>query len=510
MTEIQTLHDVELELQRRETEDPLGLIYKPHEKQIECHRSRKPLTIVLGGNRVGKTWYAVAESLYHATGRSTWAQVTKPPATIWYVMPSLTMFRRTVLPVLRKLAPRDAIRLTQTGDIITKHDHVVRFKNGSEIHFVSADMRQRRLQGAKIDLVIMDETPDETVFEELQARVFDNKGRIILVFSPIDAKTYWVRDKLYIPWNAGDRLDIDFIMMPIADRQGNPLVPFYTREDIERAERQWPDPSVRAARMYGEFITRTGIVYRSFDTDVHLVRPFKIPDEYARWFVCDPQYHRFATLFFAADDIGHYYITDELFSQDDNLASRAERLMVIAGPRDRAIPVYVDSANPQDAAELNWHFQRLGAPLAAVPLPMKKQVDKMVLRAHALLEPDDDRKYPSILGLGDDKNPIYGAPRLFFFDTLCSTWRWQERQMQCSRLIWEIQRLSWGATGKPDKTSADGADCCDALVYGCAIVAAGVRLPEQEMWTRNLRPEDILIWRAIERHDNRQQFLNRD
>lgn len=502
-----TLREVELELQRRKHEDPLELVYIPHEAQQEAHRSRKMLTLVLGGNRAGKTWFAVAEALYYCLGRSKFAETVEPPVTIWYVMPSLPMFRRAVVPVLRKLVPRDQVRLTATGDLFAKNENVVRFKNGSTLHFLSADMRQRRLQGAPVDIVIMDETPDEVVFEEMQARIMDRRGRIILVFSPIDLQTYWVRDTLYLPWAAGDRRDIDIILMPVADKQGHSLVPHFTDEDIKTMERQWPDPAVRAARMYGEFMARAGIVFKQFEHAVHVIKAFTVPDSYSRWMVCDPEYHRFAVLYYAADENGTYYVTNEYFSQDEPLARRAEKLKLIVGDLKKPIPMYVDSANPQDMVELGWHFERMGVKIGPIPLPFPKHVEKMVLRTHSLLEPDDEREYPKILGL----KGLYGSPRLFFFDNLTSSWKHEQRDMQCSRLLWELQRLSW-KDDKPNKDSADGADCSDCLIYGCNVMVSGVRPPPGADWKNKLSIGDRIVWEAIERMDNRRTlpFSGRD
>lgn len=503
---IETLEDAVLELKRRELEDPLALVYQPHDMQIEAHRKRRPFHVVMGGNRSGKTWYAVAEALFYATGRGVYGPVPQTPVVIWYVMPSLTMFRRTVLPIFNKLVPHNMIRH------FAKRDGVVTFTNGSEIHFLSTDMKQRRLQGASVDLVIMDETPIEEVFQELQARVIDRRGRVIIVFAPVEEEAtsrnriQWIVDQLYMPWVAGDRQDVDVTLMPVADRDGNPLVPHFTREDIARMERQWPDPAVRAARMYGEFVSRTGLVYRSFDPSTHIVSSFVIPSEYARWGICDPQYHRFAVLLFCADEKGNYFVTDEYFSQDDPMAHRAERLKIIIGERKISLPMYVDSANPQDVAELNWHFQRIGAPIGATAIPFKKSIETSVLRVQAMMEPDDERKYPAILGLGD----LYGAPRLLFFDRLMSTWKWGTREMQCSRLLWEMQRLQWAKDGKPDKTTADGADCCDSMGYGAMIQAAGSRAPDNDAWMKGLSVKDALLWKVIHEQDKIKRVLYRE
>lgn len=487
------VRDAERELLQRQREDPLRLVYKPHEKQIALHRSRKPLTLALGGNRSGKSWAAVAESQYYATGFSPWAEIPRPPTVTWYVMPSLTMFRRSIKPIFEKLAPTKDIRK------IYNRDGVVSYRNGSELHFLSADMRQKRLQGASIDFAIMDETPDEAVFDEILARVSDRRGRMLLAFAPIDVVTYWVRDKLYLPFMAGEKQDLDLVEMPVADMEGNSLVPWFTKEDIARLERQWPDPAVRAARLYGQFVAKAGLVYKGYERQVHTIPPFKVPSNYARWWVVDPEYHRFAGLFFAADDRDNYFITDEYFSQDETLAHRAERMSVMTGEQPQKLPVYVDSANPQDVAELNWHFNRMGASLAALLLPFPKRVDDMVLRVHSLLETDDERLYPPIT----DFKTLYGAPRLYFFDTLHSTWSWNNREMQCSRLLWEMERLSWGKIGKPDKESADGADCCDCLIYGCNVRASGVREQATPAWQRNLPADQVRLWTLIERQDRR-------
>jgi hypothetical protein len=495
-----TLVQLTDEIARRKHEDPLAHVYHPHQFQEQIHADRHPITLVLGGNRTGKTWGAVTEALHYCLGRSKWAEVPEPPVTVWYVMPSLTMFRRAIVPVLKQLIPMPMVRRWD------KQQNVIYFNNGSELHMLSSDMRQRRLQGASVDFIVMDEAQKQEVFEELQARVFDRKGRILMVLTPVDeieANWLWIRDTLFIPWEAGERPDIHVIFMPVADEEGNPLVPQYTREDIKRLEEMYPDPQVRSARLYGNFVTRSGLVFASFDENIHLVPRFEIPHNFTRWIVVDPQYHRFAALYFAADERGHYYVTDEYFSQDEPLATRAQRMVAILGPHDGpSIPVYVDSANPQDMAELNWHFQRINAPLGAVPLPMKKEVDKMVLRVHSYLEPSEQRHYHRATGLKD----VSGAPRLTFFHDIKSDWRIRDRAMNTSRLIWEMKRLIWDSgSGKPDKKSADGADASDALIYGCSIMATGFEQEINDDWKKGLPVADVLIWEAIEREDLRQK-----
>lgn len=499
MTEIQTLEQAVLELERRRKEDPLRYVYKPHQFQQQIHRSRAPITLVLGGNRTGKTYSAIVEAVLCCLGRSTYAENPEPPNLVWYVVPTSSTFFDAVEPILDKLIPWDQV---------VKHDKKTnryKFKNGSVLAIKSSDQRQKRLVGANVDLVVADEPMPKVVYEELIARLISTSGRMLMVLTPVSEKIdewLWVRDELYIPWEIGERKDVNVIFMPSVDQDGNPAVPHLTKEQIQQLERQYPDPETRAARMYGQFIVRGGLVFSGFDKDVNVVPRFEIPSTWQRWMICDPQYHRFAVLYFAADDKGNYYVTDEYFSTDETMAIRAERILAIAGDHDRAIPMYVDYANPQDIQELNYHFNRLRGDVGAVQLPMQKQVEKMVLRVHAMLEPSTDRHYHKATGQGD----IYGAPRLMLFDDLNSTWVQDGRPIYGSRLIWELQRLTWGKNNKPDKGTAAGGDCTDCLIYGCSIQAVGRPDVEEDAWKKNMPERDIIIWESIDRQDRRQKI----
>ena len=496
--DVDTVQKALAEIERRRREDPLGLVYKPHEGQKLIHKDRHDITLVVAANRVGKTMAACAEACYYAFGRPTWAEVPEPPNEIAYVMPSLPMFRRAIIPKMKQLLPPGE------WENYNKSLHVLPLSNGSTIHFLSADMRQRRLQGSAFDLVVMDEAMDREIYGELQARVITTRGRILIVLTPVDedaSKWMWIRDELYTPSEIGERPDIKVIKMAITDGEGHSLVPHLNDEDIRKMEMKYPDPRDRATRMYGEFVVRHGLVFQQYEPAVHLIEPFEIPDNFHRWLICDPQYYRFGVLMFAADDWANYYVTDEYFSQEEPLARRAEHIAAMVGQRDRQIPMYVDYANPQEVMELNYHFSRVGAPIGAMPLPIRKDISKMLLRVHSMLEPSEKRNYHPVTGM----KQVYGAPRLMFFDNLESVWTHNDRVIKASRLVWELKRLTWGKNGKPDKDSAGGADLSDCLAYGCSIVATGHHPKDTDDWREDLSERDVQIYEAIRRLDQRQR-----
>ncbi len=511
-----TLQELVEELGRRERSDPLAEVYTPTSNQLLVHQSRATVTIVQGANRAGKTTCLVADDLLYCLHRPVHAEMPEGPIMVWYLMPSLGMFQRVIYPILLKLLPLGVVQ-----SFPTRPQPIITFTNGSTLHFLSADMKRRRLQGGKVHKITMDETPDESAFDELQARTMDTHGRIALGYLP-DQASGWVDDRLIIPHQLGERPDIDFITMPIADEDtGESLVPWFTKKDIESFKRKWPDPAVQAARIYGKRIRHTGLVFRSKNVDVHHIMPFDLPKHWRRFLVCDPQYYRFGVLWFAVDDHGNYIVTDELFSQSATLRERAERMAAITEVRgkvdpEQPLPVYVDSANVQDRVELNWHFDELKLPLAAMRLPFKKVVDtafdeSMVLRVHSLLETDEDRIYP----VGDPKpgqktpEVIHGAPRLMFFNTLYCTWVYDGEPQKMSRLFWELGRLTWGKNGKPDKKSADGSDLIDCLMYGGNIKVNETEPKREDNSMKDLSPQDQHLWRMIHRYDRMDAIAGR-
>lgn len=498
MSQGQTLEQAIEELKRRKREDPLKNVYTPHQHQETGHGSRANITLVVGGNRTGKTYMAVAEALLYVLGRSAYAETPDAPNTVWYTVPTSSVFEDAVLPVMEELVPWNKV------ESYDKRSKRFKFTNGSTLVIKTTDQTQKRLVGAAVDLVVCDEPVPKGIFRELKARTIDTGGRVLMVLTPVGDKAdrwMWIRDDVYIPWETGERKDIDVIHMPIVDEEGNPNVPHISKEQIEQMRRDYPDPQVRAARMHGEFISRAGLVFQSFDSGIHEIPRFEVPDNYHQYLVCDPQYHRFAVLLFAVDENGNRIVTNEYFSQDEPLSKRARRIHAMVGPKENDIPMYVDYANPQDVVELNYHFNQIGADIGAVELPFNKRVEKMILRTHSMLEPSPDRVYPE---RAMDGKEVYGAPRLMFFNDLESTWEHDGQIMRTSRLIWEMKRLVWGNKNKPDKNSAGGADASDCMIYGCSVQASGRRPETKEQWKEELSERDVMLWSRIEEDRQRK------
>lgn len=149
----------------------------------------------------------------------------------------------------------------------------------------SADSGREKMQSASVDLVWIDEEPEAEVFDELYQRTADCAGKILITLTPLNdissaAKTPWVYD-LYKAWKAG-RKDVCFVSLSTLD---NPFIP---EDEKDKLKVKWAGHVEERARLYGEFIQRSGLVYPQWNPDKHKIKPFSIPSDWRRIASIDP------------------------------------------------------------------------------------------------------------------------------------------------------------------------------------------------------------------------------
>lgn len=150
----------------------------------------------------------------------------------------------------------------------------------------SADSGREKMQSASVDLVWIDEECEEEVYDELYQRTADCGGKILVTLTPLTdigsgAKTPWVYN-LYREFRAGNRSDVVFISLSALD---NPFIPEIEKE---RLKEKWAGHAEERARLYGDFIQRSGLVYPQWKPDIHMVKSFTIPREWRRIASIDP------------------------------------------------------------------------------------------------------------------------------------------------------------------------------------------------------------------------------
>lgn len=161
------------------------------------HRER----LMLAANRVGKTeGVGGYECVLHALGTyPKWWDGRRfdHPTKIWMCGESSNTVReilqeKTLGPVGNfgtGLIPKSAIiRTTNKRNVSDAiHDVYVRHVTGGESHitYKSYEMGREAYQGSEVDVILLDEEPDEKIYTEALLRTMTTNGLILCTFTPL-------------------------------------------------------------------------------------------------------------------------------------------------------------------------------------------------------------------------------------------------------------------------------------------------------------------------------------
>ena len=156
----------------------------------------------------------------------------------------------------------------------------------------------------------------------------------------------------------------------------------------------------------GAFVAFEGLVYSEFRPDLHVVKPFEIPDDWQRVRAVDFGFtNPFVCLWGAVDPDGRIYVYDEHYRRRELIKDHAAAILRRTDP----IAWTVADHDAQDAAEL------ASCGVHTVPAQKTVLVGIQKVKARLAVQPD-------------------GRPRLFFIDSVVNTlkelgmYRWADQQ----------------------------------------------------------------------------------
>lgn len=399
---------------------------KVHFKQVEFHKCLKRNRWVFGGNRCGKTECGAAEAAWILRGNHPYRE-NRQDAVGWSVSLSLSVQREVAQKkILQYLNPE---WIVDTGMVKGKNgdpaggiiDYIAVknvFGGVSRLYFKSCEMGRDKFQGASVDFVWFDEEPPEDIYEECRMRILDSKGDIFGTMTPLLGLTF-VYNKIYLN-ETGDS-ECWHIFMEWDDN------PYLDKAEIKRLS-DILDESQIQARKYGRFSSNSGLVYTEFNENVHVIKPFDIPDYWQDKLSIDPGLNNpLSCHWYAVDGDGTVFVVAEHYEAGKDINYHCDAIKRIS-------------------AHLGWHTGFNGKINALIDsaanqktLAYSKSVAELFYENDIAVNSNINKEIFS--GIARVKSYLIGEngnPRIYIFDT-------------CKNLIREIKGYWWGNDDVPKK-----------------------------------------------------------
>ena len=322
-----------------------------HQKQMAFHKCLKKNRWVFGGNRSGKTECGAVETVWLARGIHPFRKNKK--IDCWVVSLSKQVQRDVaqakilhylksnwIEKIVMNKGRQDSAESGVIDFILVRNV----FGSLSKIGFRSCDQGREKFQGASLDFVWFDEEPPFDIYTECKMRVLDRQGEIFGTMTPLKGLT-WVYNEIYL--NEHNDPNIWHEHMQWADN------PYLNQAEIEQMSASMSQEELESRR-YGKFIQCGGLVYNSFDENIHVIEPFDVPCDWQDNISIDPGLNNpLSAHFYARDYDGNVFVVAEHFEKGKEVDYHAKRIKEIAKSlnwktnRNGYLEALIDSAASQ-------------------------------------------------------------------------------------------------------------------------------------------------------------------
>lgn len=319
--------------------------------QKSVWKDKHRFLVINCGRRAGKSTISALRMLWYATENEK--------SIVWYVAPQYNQAKSIMWQMLKELIPPQAIKKTNETEL------KIELINKSQILLKGAD-NPDSLRGVRIDFAVFDEVAffnkwDE-VWKVMRPTLADSKADCWFISTPNGFNHFKEMAESTDPdWSYHHYTTYD-----------NPHIPV---EEVDLMKQEMDEDSF-AQEVMGEFRKMSGLIYKEFDRDTHMV---DIPDV-SGWTVyrsLDFGFaHKTALGYFAVNTTGtEIYMYDGIY-QDRLVTSGLADAIKIKDSGKQIQMAWADSAQPQlieDLSSLGVHFQ----PVVKGPDSVKKGITRV-------------------------------------------------------------------------------------------------------------------------------------
>ncbi len=414
--------------------------------QTQVRRDSHRYKVINCGRRAGKSYLVSVQMLHFATENDK--------SICWYVSPNYKQSKSIMWAMLRELIPTEMIR--------SKNETELKFVlvNGSEILLKGAEDPDS-LRGVRIDFCVFDETAfidkwDE-VWKVIRPTLIDSKAKVWFISTPNGFNHFKT---------LCETTDQDFKYFHFTTYDN----PYLDPSEIDSMKKEM-DPDSFAQEIMGEFKKMSGMIYKDFARETHMVEIPPLDFNYTFTRSLDFGYgHKTALLYFAVSNTGDaIYCYDGLYQSGLVESQIAEVVKTKDSGRMITNPV-ADSAQPMSIDQLNQ--------MGAFFNPVEKGPDSVkhgITRVAELLKIRADTGRPTLMF---NKNLTWIADEF-------EQYRWMEAQQD--GVIKEV----------PYKVNDDACFTGDTIVNGKQIKDIGIKTGIKDVYEYTIAGEKL---KATKRH----------
>lgn len=327
----------EVELQRRRLvlSKESGLaFYKPHPGQQAFHAAgSKKHRMMRCGNRYGKSTMGCAEDIAWLLGARVWLAKDDPNralgipqhpvkglviTTDWDKVDEIWTSQRGDRPgKFWQMIPKGSVKSTKKNH--SGATEQIELTNGSMLRFDTVESFKKNPAGSESsdwDFIHVDEPCPEAMFKANARGLMDRNGSSWFTMTPLSE--FWINDMFFPARGALPMFPVETIWAKTGNTSDNP---YLSTESIANYTRLLTAEEAEC-RLYGKPMELSGLVYKNFDYDRHVLTAvpkgwvdYHLPPRdyiiYASMDVHPQTPH--AVLFVAVNQLGQRFIYDELW-----------------------------------------------------------------------------------------------------------------------------------------------------------------------------------------------------
>ena len=382
---------------------------EPFPKQLRFIESATRYTCFAGGFGCGKTLAGCLRALllsqlapgnFGLIGRLTYPEL-----------------RDTTRKTFFEICPPDWYDI-KNGGLWLSSENFLRLYNGSEIIFRHLDtMSEKELLSLNLGWFFIDQAEEisESTFQILVSRlrkVEISRRYGFLACNPIPHN--WIY-KLF-----KEKATSDFEIVEATTFE-NPFLP----KDYVKSMLELYPPEMAKRYIYASWEAFEGQVFLEWDSKVHIIDDFEIPDKWEKLIGIDHGLVNPTAVEWAAiDNDGNIFIFDEHYEANQPISHHAKQILEKSEGKEISIVVIDPStkAKTREKEGFPWSVLEEYNDYGVYPIPGSRDKKARINRLKEFLRVDPERRHP----ITGEK----GSPRLFVFRS-------------CQNLISELPRYQW-------------------------------------------------------------------